>query len=179
MKPNTRPESMDSCSHCGWSDRSVEEALGLEAAVLMRIVSRCVELKADVVRQDELDKAHVRVCLNFGHTLGHAIEKAAEGRLTHGESVAVGMVAAARMSVASGLCEAEVHARLRDLIVRAGLPARAEGVELEHVLAFMEHDKKFITGRNRFVLLSDVGRWVEREGVPMELVRQAARDALS
>ncbi len=160
-------------------EESVEEALGLEAAVLTRIVSRCVELKAEVVRQDELDRAHVRVCLNFGHTLGHAIEKAADGRLTHGESVAVGMVAAARMSVASGLCEAEVEARLRDLVVRAGLPVRAEGVELERVLAFMAHDKKFIAGRNRFVLLSDIGRWVEREGVPTDLVRRAAREAIS
>lgn len=158
---------------------SIQDVVNLAPGALMRVVPRCVELKADVVRQDELDKEHVRLCLNFGHTLGHAIEKAADGRLTHGESVAIGMVAAARMSAASGLCPADVPERLKQLIIRAGLPASTGGLDLERVLSFMEHDKKFITGQNRFVLLSDVGQWVEREGIPMELVRRVAQEVIA
>ena len=146
---------------------------------MMRVVARCVELKADVVRRDELDREHVRICLNFGHTLGHAVEKAADGALTHGEAVAIGMVAAGRISSALGLIDADQVERVERLLLRTGLPTRAEGVELETVLSFMAHDKKFVAGRNRFVLLSEIGRWVEREGVPMDAVRDAARSVLS
>ena len=160
-------------------EESVEALAGLEAEPMMRVVARCVELKADVVRRDELDREHVRICLNFGHTLGHAVEKAADGALTHGEAVAVGMVAAARISTALGLMDSGRVECVEGLLVHAGLPTRAEGVELESVLSFMAHDKKFVAGRNRFVLLADIGQWVEREGVPMDVVRDAARSVLS
>ncbi len=156
----------------------VEDLVGLDPGALLRAVPTCVALKAQVVAQDERDDRRVRICLNFGHTLGHAIEKAAGGRLTHGEGVAIGMMAAARMSAELDLCPADVAERLEQLLIRAGLPVRTDGVRLDDVLAFMEHDKKFVTGRNRFVLLRDIGQWVEREGVPTELVRKAARDVL-
>ena len=159
-------------------EHSIEDVVALDPGTLLRVVPANVQLKADVVSRDEQDKEHVRGCLNFGHTLGHAIEKAADARLTHGECVAVGMVAAAWISVESGLCPPEVLERLEQLIIRAGLPTQAGGVELERVIELMAHDKKFITGRNRLVLLTDVGQWTEREGVPADLVREAARRAL-
>jgi 3-dehydroquinate synthase len=159
-------------------EHAVEDVVGLDAGALMRVVPACVQLKADVVGRDELDRAHERVCLNFGHTLGHAIEMAADAQMTHGECVAVGMVAAARISVKLGLCPPEALDRLEELVLRAGLPARAGGVDPERVLELMAHDKKFVTGRNRFVLLTDIGQWTEREGVPTELVREAVRDAV-
>ncbi len=160
-------------------EESVEDLVALDRETLLRVVPSNVELKADVVRRDEREQAGVRICLNFGHTLGHAMEKAAGGRLTHGEAVAVGMVAAARLSVELGLCERRVLQRLEALIERAGLPARAEGLDVDDVLDFMAHDKKFTTGQNRFVLLSEIGRWVERRGVPAELVRRVARHSLA
>ncbi len=157
---------------------NVDALLALDREVLARVVPRCIELKAEVVGQDERDDRHTRVCLNFGHTLGHAIEKAADARLTHGECVAIGMVAAGRISLRLRLCAPEVPQRLTEVIVRAGLPTRAEGLELERVLTLMQHDKKFTTGRNRFVLLTDVGQWRECEDVPADVVREAAREAL-
>jgi len=160
-------------------EENVEALVGLDREAIMRVVSTCVELKADVVRRDERDEAHVRVCLNFGHTLGHAMERAAAGRLTHGEAVAVGMVAAADISVRSGLCGPEVQERLGDVLERAGLPLRVEGLDPDEVLRLMQHDKKFISGTNRFVLLKEVGRWTESEGVPDDVVRQAARAVLA
>ncbi len=159
-------------------EHSIEELVALDAGALLRVVPTCVQLKAEVVAQDEREQAGVRICLNFGHTLGHAVEKAAEGRLTHGEAVAVGMVAAGHISTREGICEAEVGQRLEELIERAGLPTHAEGVDLEETLRYMEHDKKFISGRNRFVLLSDIGQWTEREGVPAGVVRAAAEYVL-
>ncbi|MHC4480377.1 MAG: 3-dehydroquinate synthase [Planctomycetota bacterium] len=159
-------------------EEAIEELVALEPAALLRTVPTNVALKAAVVARDEREEAGVRICLNFGHTIGHAIERAAEGELTHGECVAVGMVAAARLSVELGHCEPEVHERLEQLIIRAGLPTRAGGAEPERVMELMAHDKKFVIGENRFILLADIGRWVEHRGVPMELVRRATREAL-
>lgn len=157
---------------------AVEALSALDRDALMRVVPRCLELKADVVQRDERDRAHVRVCLNFGHTLGHAIEKAG-GELNHGECVAIGMIAAARMSAELGLCGPEVGDRIERLIVRAGLPTQARGVELDRVMACLKHDKKFVTGKNRFVLLTEIGHWTEREDIDAELIRSAARAALA
>ncbi|MFO7957450.1 MAG: 3-dehydroquinate synthase [Candidatus Brocadiia bacterium] len=160
-------------------EKNIQALTGLDRGALMRVVPTCVELKADLVQRDERDEAHVRVCLNFGHTLGHAMERAAGGRLTHGEAVAVGMVAAADISVELGLCGSEVAERLRDVLRRAGLPLSVKGLELDEVLRLMQHDKKFIKGTNRFVLLEGIGRWTEREGVPEDVIRPAARNVLS
>lgn len=157
----------------------VEELLALDREVLARVVRRCIELKADVVRQDERDDRGVRICLNFGHTLGHAIEKASRARLRHGECVAVGMIAAAHISVRCGLCAPEVRDRLTDALSRAGLPTHVEGIDPGHVLELMQHDKKFVSGRNRFVLLTGVGEWTEYEGVPREVITEAARAVLA
>jgi 3-dehydroquinate synthase len=159
-------------------EEAIEELLALEPDALMRVVPTCVQLKADTVARDEMDREHVRVCLNFGHTIGHAIERAAEGRLNHGECVAIGMVAAARISVWTGLCQEEVLDRLEALIQRAGLPTHATRIAPDRVAELMAHDKKFLVGRNRFVLLTDIGQWAEREAVPSDVVRDATREAL-
>ncbi|MHC5034667.1 MAG: 3-dehydroquinate synthase [Planctomycetota bacterium] len=159
-------------------EETIEALVQLEPSVLLRIVPANVAIKAAVVREDEREERGVRICLNFGHTIGHAIERAADGRLTHGECVAVGMVAAVRMSVELGLCEPEVRERLEHLIARAGLPTQAEGVDPDSVMDFMAHDKKFVTGENRFVLLAEIGQWVERKGVPTDLVQRAVAEAL-
>ncbi len=160
-------------------ERSVEDLLELDPEALLRVVRRCVELKSEAVRRDERDEKHVRICLNFGHTLGHAIEKAAEGRLTHGECVAIGMMAAARLSVRCGTCTADVPRRLEEVLLRAGLPTSTGALEMERVLELMQHDKKFISGTNRFVLLRKIGEWTEYEGVPEELIREVAARALA
>jgi len=158
---------------------TVEDVLALQRDALMAIVPRNLAIKADVVRRDERESGGVRWCLNFGHTLGHAIEKtAAPGVLRHGECVAIGMLAAARISVELGLCDASVPERLAALVLRAGLPTSVSGLDLDAVLARLGHDKKFTTGRNRFVLLESIGKWTVREAVPEEVVRDAAESVL-
>ena len=163
----------------GLLEESVEDAADLEPDLLVRLVPWNVRLKAEVVRQDEREERGVRICLNFGHTLGHAMEKAADGGLTHGEAVAIGMMAAARLSIDCGLCGPEVRERLGGVLARAGLPTNAPGLDVGRVMEFMAHDKKFVTGRNRFILLAGIGRWEEREGVPEDLVRSAASEVLA
>ena len=115
------------------------------------LVRRNVALKAAVVREDEREgPGGGRTLLNFGHTLGHAIE-AAGYRYLHGEAIAVGIRAAARIGAAHGTCEAADVARIDGLLDRFGLPAVAE-VEEARVLALIGSDKKRTAGRQRWVL---------------------------
>ncbi len=158
---------------------TVEDVLALNRDALMTIVPRNLEIKADVVRRDERESGGVRWSLNFGHTLGHAIEKTiVPHALTHGECVVLGMLAAARISVALSLCDAAVPDRLEALILRAGLPVTVADLDLDAVLTRLNHDKKFTTGQNRFVLLESIGKWTVREAVPTEVVRAAAESVL-
>ena len=161
-------------------EANVEGLSSLDKEPLLRVVRECCRLKAEVVERDEYDKQSVRICLNFGHTVGHAIENACDYRLTHGECVAIGMTAAARLSASMGLLDQGDADRLTALLERAGLPTDCRGLSLdpERVLAAMRHDKKFVRGANRFVLLTAIGRWVEKESVPQELVKAVVEQAV-
>ena len=159
----------------------VERVLRREPAALLDVVAQCVRLKAGVVAQDELDRKGIRNVLNFGHTIGHAIELSAEYALTHGEAISVGMMAATRLAIEVGVCGESFLSRLRGLLERAGLPTRyPEGAGLfERVIRAMQMDKKFREGRNVFVLPTGAGGWVQRETVSWDLVHAVVREALS
>jgi 3-dehydroquinate synthase len=158
----------------------LEKLLALEGAVLTDIIAQCCQLKADVVEQDEFDKKGIRNVLNFGHTIGHALEMAADYQLKHGEAISIGMVAATRLAIALGKCEDAFLDRLVALFTRAGLPVSyldAQGL-FERIVRAMQMDKKFRDGRNLFVLPTGVGSWQQQENVPQELVDDAVRGIL-
>ncbi len=159
----------------------VERVLERDPGVLVDVVAQCVRLKAAVVAQDELDRKGIRNVLNFGHTVGHAIELSASYALTHGEAIAVGMIAATRLAIAVGVCGEPFLDRLHGLLERAGLPTRyPAGASLfDAVIRAMQMDKKFRDGRNVFVLPTGDGSWVQRENVPWDLVHAVVREALS
>lgn len=141
--------------------------LALEPRAVRVMVERSCRIKARVVSRDERETSGLRAQLNFGHTVGHALE-AAGGyrRWTHGEAIAIGMVAAARLSVATGhLADAEEE-RIVRLIRASGLPTEARGVSRSAVLRALRYDKKFIRGRPRWVLAKRIGRVVVTEAVP-------------
>lgn len=126
---------------------------------LTDLVKRNVEIKARIVEQDEHETTGERALLNFGHTIGHAIEASAGyGRLFHGEAIALGMIAAARISSeAAGLSSAAVTTLIH-LIKRFDLPTRLpDNISTEAILDHMKHDKKFSEGKIRFVLLRALG----------------------
>ena len=125
---------------------------------LQRLVLYSVRFKAHVVAEDELE-AGLRAILNYGHTIGHALEAAADYNLPHGTAVAAGMVAAANLSRERfGRDLTSVH---QDLIRTAGLPRRVSDVDIEQVLLAMGRDKKRSAAdesvQHRFVLLEDIG----------------------
>ncbi|TMA37145.1 MAG: 3-dehydroquinate synthase [Deltaproteobacteria bacterium] len=138
----------------------LEALLGLEEAVLVPVVAACCRHKAAVVAADEREEGGERAVLNFGHTVGHALEVLTEyRRLLHGEAVAIGMVAAARVSRALGLCDAATVERLERLVRRAGLPTAIPDDVTAPALALAMHtDKKTAAGRIRFVCVEAIGR---------------------
>lgn len=158
----------------------LERLLALEPAVLEDIVAQCVALKARVVEQDEFDQKGIRNVLNFGHTIGHALELSADYALTHGEAIAIGMLAATRLALAVGACGQELHTRLQALIERAGLPTHfpdAPGL-FERIIRALQMDKKFRDGRNLFVLPTGIGAWRQQQDIDWALVNDAVRGCL-
>ena len=121
------------------------------------LIERSIMVKVDVVSRD-LREAGPREALNYGHTLGHAIELVEEFRLPHGHAVSIGMVFAAALSrVTVGLDDTVVE-RHRQILDALGLPTRFRPDAFSELLAAMQHDKKARAGRLRFVVLEDLGR---------------------
>jgi 3-dehydroquinate synthase len=142
---------------------------------LERLVTRCVAIKARTVAADERDGGE-RLVLNYGHTLGHALERldAFEGR-SHGEAVAIGMVFAARLAERRGLAATGVTTRTRRLLSSLGLETDGALPPVRDILAAIRLDKKFHGGL-RFVLLANVGRPEVVEGVGDEELRTVLQE---
>ena len=144
-----------------------------EAGALTRAVVACCAAKAAIVARDERE-AGERALLNLGHTFGHALEAAVgyDGRLLHGEGVAIGMGLAFRLSEALGLCPPEDTARVLAHLRRLGLPTEAAFLEAPgltgaELLRLMQRDKKVEAGRIAFVLVRGIGRaFVARDVEP-------------
>ena len=131
-----------------------------EAEAVSEAIARCVVFKADVVAMDKTESKGVRECLNYGHTLGHAVEKlAGYGTFTHGEGVAEGMRFAARMAIDLVGAAPEFVEAQDELLDALGLPPLAWSAEPEALLDAMKRDKKARGGHVRFVLPRDVGEW--------------------
>jgi 3-dehydroquinate synthase len=140
-------------------ERSVEAILRRDARMLRRIVARSCELKASVVSRDEREETGLRAVLNFGHTIAHAIEAVAgyDGPYQHGEAVAVGMVAEARLAERLGWITPEIVGRIHRLLDRLGLPTTAPELDPDRLISAMARDKKNRGGRIRFVLPRSLG----------------------
>jgi len=149
-----------------WLEGNLAGVLAREAEPLVELVTRNAAIKARFVVEDERETSGAREALNFGHTVAHALEAALDYRISHGEAVARGMVAEARLAVRLGLLGDEEAARLEALIAQAGLPTRLPPVALRDLLDRMSLDKKVRHGRLRFALLEGIGR--VRTGVTVE-----------
>ena len=133
-----------------------------------------------IVSQDERETLGIRILLNYGHTIGHALEASTKyGRFMHGEGVSIGMMGAARMARQLGLIPESVVDRQQRLLERFNLPIRASGVPIDGVLRAMSLDKKTEGGANRWVMLESVGKAVVRGDVPRTLVEETVRDLVS
>jgi 3-dehydroquinate synthase len=167
----------------GELERDLAAILAREPLLLEAIVDRCLRHKAWVVERDERE-AELRAILNFGHTVGHALENSAGyGRYLHGEAIAIGMTAAARLSCHyTGLPQTDAE-RLRGLIAAAALPTEMPSGWLNNEFRdALGRDKKRVAGGIRFVLLTALGKTTSRMLGPDEilpLLGSGSRRALS
>jgi len=142
--------------------------------LLEDVIRRCCQIKARVVQQDVRETTGLRAILNYGHTIGHAVESVTGyTRFSHGEAISIGMIAAARIAGIMGLVSEDVEERQAQLLTSAGLPTRLEGIERGHIIEATLLDKKTVGGRARFVIPLAIGRVVVKDNVPVEVVEQA------
>ena len=158
-------------------EANIAAILAMEPDVLIRIIHTSCQLKARVVEQDEKE-AGLRAILNYGHTLGHAFESISGYRgLVHGEAVALGMVLAARISVAEGLCSTEDLSRICALIVGCGLPVEIPPYDRKQLLNAVAADKKSKGGTVTFICNQGIGKYAMSHHTPEELLMLSGLEA--
>lgn len=134
-----------------------KDILNLDHNCLSYIIETSCAIKARVVEKDERESHH-RMILNFGHTLGHAIESLTDySRFIHGEAVAMGMVRAAELSYSMEKCSKEVPRRLEALLKNLGLPVEMPGLDSKAVIESLCHDKKTMDHKIKFILVKEIG----------------------
>ena len=153
-------------------ERNIDRALDLDMEYLTELIAHNVAIKARVVEADPFEKGE-RAHLNFGHTFGHAIETVSHYGYSHGECVALGMTAAARLATDLGMIDESTRGRIVAVIHRTGLPVSGLKLATKDVVDAMVFDKKVSGGRVRFVLPDAIGHVVIRDDVPPERVTRA------
>lgn len=158
-------------------EKNVDSLRALETDLAVEVIRRSVAIKAEIVSADEFETGDMRVLLNYGHTIGHAIEAVTGyGEYLHGEAVSVGMMGAAGIAERLGLIAPELVTRQGALLERFGLPLSAPGLSVEAVLDATRSDKKTRGGSVRWVLLDGPGSATTRRDVPEKLVADAVRE---
>jgi 3-dehydroquinate synthase len=140
-----------------WTIEHMGEIEERELSTMAAMVTRCCQLKQYIVEKDPKEKGD-RALLNFGHTIGHAIEKLKNFRMLHGECVALGFVAAAYISWQRGMIDEYEFYEIRDMNVGFGLPISFDGLSSQAIVDATKKDKKMDAGRIRFVLLKKMGQ---------------------
>ncbi len=149
-------------------ERESEAIRQRDEAVLTTLIERASAVKVKVVEEDPTERG-VRTILNFGHTIGHALEAVtAYEQYSHGEAVAIGMALVARLSATLGLCTSNARDRLCSLLEGLGLPVAYSDIDAQRLIDVMAHDKKAIDGVVKFVLMRDIGTVVYRQEVPTD-----------
>jgi len=154
-------------------EASAQTLAAREHATVDRIIGGSCRLKASVVERDERE-SDLRMVLNYGHTIGHAIEAATGyGELTHGEAVSLGIAAEAALAVRLRIATPATRERQERLLARLGLPTRSAALDARLILEAMAHDKKGRDGRVPFVLAPEIGRFTIVTDVGPDDVRAA------
>jgi 3-dehydroquinate synthase len=158
-------------------EKNMARILGKNSGCLEFIVARCAAIKSAIVSRDEKEERGLRTILNFGHTLGHAIEAAGSFRIyNHGEAIGLGMLCSCGISLRLGLLSREDLKRIEALIRQAGLPGSIKRVDFNRIISAHYHDKKFIGAKNKFVLVNRIGQTKIKENVPLELIKEALKE---
>lgn len=155
-----------------WLEENLEKVMALEPQAMEKVVSVSCRCKAAVVKEDETEKG-IRAILNFGHTVGHALEALTEYKTyRHGEAVSIGMVAAAKIAVNMGMLNQSEGVRITGLLERIGLPVNMpQGINRDELVKAMRKDKKVVSSKLTFVLPVSIGK--------VEIVRGIGEDVIA
>ena len=162
-----------------WLVLNGEKVTALDDESCRYAIEQCCRIKAAVVAADEFEETGVRALLNYGHTIGHAIEGVAgmRGSILHGEAVAIGSVLAAWLSANMQLCDEELPVKISAQYEKWGLPVQFDAsLKNSDLVAFMRKDKKVVDNKLNFVLLEAIGKGVLVEDVPLESVERVLSD---
>ena len=140
---------------------------------LLHVIKRSVEIKAEIVSKDEYE-SNLRMILNFGHTVGHAIENTAGyGVFTHGEAVLIGMIAASFISWKSGLLNENIYKKIRNDLQSLAVKPKLSILKKDKILRALQSDKKVKNGKIRFVLLKNIGETIIRDDISQKLISES------
>ncbi|MEH2423729.1 MAG: 3-dehydroquinate synthase [Nostoc sp.] len=155
------------------ASKRLDQLRYVKPELINNILTSSCQAKADVVSKDEKEGG-LRAILNYGHTIGHAVESLTGYRLVnHGEAVAIGMVAAGQIAVDLGLWQKEDTERQNALIQKTGLPTQfPAGVDIEEIIQALQLDKKVKAGKVQFVLPTEIGVVTVTDEVPSDIIRQ-------
>jgi len=188
LRPEQIREGLAEIVKCGlikdeelfcYLEKNVEKLgnLDLDKEVAQFIIERAVRIKARVVEEDEREEKGKRQILNFGHTIGHAIEGATDyKKYAHGEAVSLGMVAAVKISEKLGFITGDLVERLRELLEAIGLPVKMEKVDEDKLWDVLYRDKKVRAGRLNFILPRGIGDVFLTSEVPLGAIKEVLRE---
>ncbi len=156
----------------------LNDIAGLDEDALRFIVSRCSAIKAGIVEADEFDRKGRRIILNYGHTIGHALEAASgySKAYTHGEAISLGMAAANRIATRLGILDETVSDRINSLLKASGLPTAIKKLDPKKIYEAHLKDKKFSGSVNRFVLPVKIGRVRVEKDIKEAVIRRSLEE---
>ncbi|MBI4181283.1 MAG: 3-dehydroquinate synthase [Chloroflexi bacterium] len=157
-------------------ESNLDQIKSLDDKVMETIVFRSAKIKAEVVEKDERDFG-LRQILNYGHTVGHAIESVSDFKVSHGEAVAIGMLVAARISNKLGILDQSEVVRLKNIIAGAGLPTELPSLETEKLIQAVRHDKKTWQGKTKFILPRTIGDVFISDEISHSIIAKALVEA--
>jgi len=154
--------------------QNIDSLNNFDEVLLTDILTRSCQAKADVVSQDEKESG-IRAILNYGHTIGHAVESLTNYEtFVHGEAVAIGMAIAAKIAVKMGLWSEEETERQDKLIAKAGLPTTIPNyLDIEEIIEHLQMDKKVKDGKVRFILPETIGKVTILDSVSHDILKQS------
>ncbi|MBU4128906.1 3-dehydroquinate synthase [bacterium] len=158
-------------------ETNIDRVKTLNPNVLKKMVAVCTRIKSELVSLDEREEKGIRSIINYGHTIGHALEVLSEYKVyRHGEAVSIGMVAAARIARRMGILNEEGERRQIELLEKAGLPTGIKGIVPSKIIKALARDKKVKEGKIRFILATEIGKVETRDDVPPEIIKEVLQE---
>jgi 3-dehydroquinate synthase len=157
--------------------KNLDKIVAKDESILIKVIKISCEIKAEIVEKDEKESG-LRKLLNYGHTLGHAIETLTQyKKYSHGEAIGIGMVIEGRISNKFGMLQEKELALQNSLIEKIGLPTNIPNIDTDQIITELKKDKKVVGGKLEFVLLEKIGKAKYGVNVPNKIIEQAIEES--